>query len=93
MEAKPQALEWILSNACNHPFRISIDNLGGETSDSERFEHAIYAQVLRYCEQGLPTRAASFRQALCEFYGTDSVLDKKLFVLEKHPRVEMEAFA
>ncbi len=70
VEVKPQALEWMLSSAANHPFNISIDNLNGSESDSEGFKHAIREQVRHYCEHGLPKRAKRFHAALCDFYAT-----------------------
>ena len=72
VEVKPQAIEWILSVAAGHRFRVSIDNLNGETdpSDIDAFKEAVYQQVNRYCQEGLPRRAARFRQSLCEFYRT-----------------------
>ena len=71
VEVKPQAMEWILSTAAKHPFRVSIDNLNGEESDTENFKQAIYQQVAAYCDQGLSVRAELLRNALCRFYGTD----------------------
>lgn len=68
VEIKPQAMEWILSRAANFPFRVSIDNLNGEESDTTEFKLAVYQQVKTYCENGLPTRAEIFRNALRHFY-------------------------
>ncbi|KTD82508.1 elongation factor P hydroxylase [Legionella waltersii] len=79
VEVKPQALEWILSKASGYRFRISIDNLSGEETDSEPFKKAVHAQVLSYCERGLPKRAQLFRQALCAFYKTPTELNKDDF--------------
>lgn len=70
VEVKPQAIEWILSRAAGYRFRVSIDNLNGTESNTLHFKNAVYQQVNAYCEQGLPTRAETFRQALCRFYGT-----------------------
>lgn len=70
VEVKPQALEWILSVAANHRFRVSIDNLNGMESDTESFKDAVYQQVLTHCQEGLSHRAKLFRYALCRFYGT-----------------------
>jgi elongation factor P hydroxylase len=83
VEVKPQAMEWILSKASGHPFRVSIDNLNGEPMDAEGFKKAVYQQVLSYCQQGLPLRAERFRQALCEFYGQPKVLDGQDFSLNQ----------
>ena len=71
VEVKPQALEWILSKACNFKFRISNDNLDGVCGDSEAFKNAVYNQVLCYLEKGLPERAATLKKALCTFYQVD----------------------
>ena len=68
VEIKPQALEWILSKACGHRFRVSIDNLNGEEGDTEAFKQAVYQQVQEYCQKGLPLRANRFHHALSTFY-------------------------
>jgi hypothetical protein len=81
VEVKPQAMEWILSKACGHKFRVSIDNLHGEESDTEAFKQAVHAQALHYCNNGLPERAKIFRAALCAFYETIPVLSAGDFVL------------
>ncbi len=74
-EVKPQAMEWILSMAAGYAFRLSIDNLGGEETDSEAFKNAVYAQVKTYCKEGLSERAQTLRLALCQFYRTSLFLD------------------
>ncbi|QRN05132.1 diaminobutyrate-2-oxoglutarate aminotransferase [Legionella sp. MW5194] len=79
VEVKPQAMEWILSMAAGCRFRLSLDNLNGAPTDYQGFKEAVYQQALRYCRQGLPPRAARFRQALCEFYCTDVALDEQQF--------------
>jgi elongation factor P hydroxylase len=83
VEVKPQALEWILSNAAGYRFRISIDNLDGTPSDTEDFKKAVYQQVKTYCEQGLPSRAEIFRLALCRFYGTSPLLKIEDFDIDQ----------
>ena len=73
VEVKPQAMEWILSQATGHRFRVSSDNINGVNgaeSDVTAFKQAVYQQVKEYCEQGLFVRAEIFRNALCHFYGT-----------------------
>lgn len=81
VEVKPQAIEWILSVAAQHPFRVSVDNLDGDECDSASFKKAIYEQVLTYCTQGLPARAERLRQALCCFYQTPLALHANAFSL------------
>lgn len=68
VEVKPQAIEWVLSKAAGFRFRVSLDNLNGSASDSSLFKQAVHSQVKTYCEQGLPSRAETFRHALCQFY-------------------------
>lgn len=83
VEVKPQALEWILSKASKHPFRVSLDNLNGEESDVASFKQAVYEQVKIYCAKGLHPRAERFRKALCAFYKTKSLLQAQDFSLEE----------
>ncbi len=73
VEVKPQAIEWLLSIAAGHPFRLSADNLNGQEVDTKVFEQAVYQQALWYCQHGLPPRAAKFEKALRSFY-----LDRKM---------------
>ncbi|MEI8365125.1 MAG: elongation factor P hydroxylase [Parachlamydiaceae bacterium] len=82
VEIKPQAMEWILSKAAGYRFRVSIDNLNGTEADTASFKSAVYQQVKKYCEQGLPARAESLRSALCAFYHTPLPLKIEDFDLE-----------
>ena len=79
VEVKPQALEWIFSAAARHPFRISVDNLLGEATESDVFKDRLFEQLLSYCEVGLPSRAKAFRQALANFYGGSQTLQELEF--------------
>ena len=64
VEARPQALEWILSEACGFEFNLSADNLAAGLGPSPRFANAVEAQRREFLEKGLPTRAERFRTAL-----------------------------
>ncbi|MBA2649187.1 MAG: elongation factor P hydroxylase [Legionella sp.] len=79
VEVKPQALEWVLSQASAYPFQLSIDNLNGEDVDVAPFKQAVYAQVKAYCALGLPKRAQILYIALSVFYGTLGDLNIKAF--------------
>lgn len=68
VEIKPQALEWILSQAANYPFQFSLDNLNGIESSNESFKAAVKQQVFIYQTNGLSTRAELFRRKLSDFY-------------------------
>ncbi len=79
VEAKPQALEWILAAACDFRFRASDDNLTAQEFDNSGFKQAIYRELLQFCRLGLPARAVCFRLALCQFYGTTAELEASAF--------------
>ncbi|WP_151669376.1 elongation factor P hydroxylase [Nitrincola schmidtii] len=79
VEVKPQATEWMLADAAGFRFRVSSDNLNGEPTDNTAFKRAVHQQVGRYIEQGLPTRTARLRAALCDFYQTPHQLDFSRF--------------
>jgi hypothetical protein len=64
VEAKPQALEWIFSDACRWHFELSADNLAGGDGPGESFAAAVLEQREKYLSEGVPMRAASFRGAL-----------------------------
>jgi len=46
VEIKPQALEWILSVACNHKFHFSADNLNGDSAITEEFKENVRLQAI-----------------------------------------------
>ncbi|MDG5500526.1 elongation factor P hydroxylase [Marinobacter sp. BGYM27] len=69
-EIKPQALEWVFSAAAGSKFNISVDNLSGEgPADEDVFRARVSEQAQRYVVNGLPPRAALFKDALLDFYG------------------------
>lgn len=45
VEIKPQALEWLLTVACDRPFRVSLDNLNGDAGNGDTFKDAVYARL------------------------------------------------
>jgi elongation factor P hydroxylase len=79
VEVKPQAIEWILSQACGYRFQLSIDNLDQPYWDTAPFRTAILNQIRIYCEHGLPERVARLRQSLCDFYQIPFELNLKDF--------------
>jgi elongation factor P hydroxylase len=64
VEIKPQAIEWHFANACGRTFRVSVDNLSGEPTDSKPFQLAVAEQARQYQQQGLPSRAADISRLL-----------------------------
>jgi len=72
VEARPQALESILSDACGHAFHLSADNLAGGTGPSEHFAAAVARERRQLEAAGLPPRAARFHDALHRAFGAGS---------------------
>lgn len=69
VERRPQAVEWALAIACDHPFRVSLDNLGGAPTDPDAFRAKVHAELTRMHYNGFPPRAERFRQVLCQAWG------------------------
>lgn len=82
VEVRPQALEWIFSQAAGFRFRLSADNLDGGVSHSEEFRTAVCQQARAYCTEGLPQRAAAFAEALAREYGAGDYLNPSRYRLE-----------
>jgi len=68
-EARPQALEWIFSEACGFPFNLSADNLDGGFGPSPDFVASVEREKKRFLAEGLPGRASRFLVALEEAFG------------------------
>jgi len=84
VEVKPQALEWIFSEAAGFRFNLSLDNLSGDGSgDTEGFALRVCEQARVYLRDGLPRRAAQFRSALESFYDRGSRVTSALFEPER----------
>jgi len=63
-EARPQALEWIFTDACEIPFHLSADNLAGALGPTDRFEQVVRRAKAAFLDGGLPPRAERFLTAL-----------------------------
>ena len=83
VELKPQALEWILSRACKHPFRVSVDNLSAEETDTAPFKQGVFQQLQAYLQRGLPVRAAILQRALSAAYQSPDALLPENFQLSE----------
>jgi elongation factor P hydroxylase len=64
VEIKPQAVEWILSDACHYSFQISLDNLNGPPIEIESFRTAILKEKQKILSQPLAKRTEKFIQLL-----------------------------
>ena len=65
-EAAPQSLEWAFAMACGERFRMSLDNLAGETEGHAAFAEALRGKLAGYLKEGLPARAGRFLDGLME---------------------------
>ena len=69
VEVKPQALEWLMTEACGMRFRLSVDNVAKpEVGASTQFAKGVANQACRYIREGLPVRAGLFIDALIKNY-------------------------
>jgi hypothetical protein len=66
VEVRPQALEWIFSEAAGMPFRVSCDNFNEAFLNRQRFQYQVQAEALALLAQGLPARAARFAHGLAQ---------------------------
>lgn len=71
VEAKPQAIEWLFSRACGIPFRLSADNLTGETVISEQFRQAVLNEVKKLCVKS-NYRVSLFSCVLADYFSMSS---------------------
>lgn len=85
VEVKPQALEWLLSEACGQKFFISLDNLNGDICPTEQleFKQAVVKQAQNYWQFGLPDRASVLNQALLDYYSSNDRVGRHLFVIDR----------
>jgi|OM-RGC.v1.017041833 hypothetical protein len=83
VEVKPQAVEYAFSLASNITFRVSIDNLQGGQTSSEKFERAVEQQLVRFIQSGFNTRTQQFLEALHSFYATASLTTQQITEHEK----------
>lgn len=81
VEIKPQAIEWMFAVAFGRPFKVSLDNLTGDSGDGANFKDNVYAQVLRYFDQTdtLPKDAHDFIQYICLYTRQSNTLTVKEF--------------
>lgn len=82
VEIKPQAIEWGFCIAAQKCFNVSVDNLSGLETDTDLFKQSVYGQVRHYLENGFPTRAQIFINALADFYQTSLPLTIDQFTLK-----------
>ena len=71
VETHPQAIEQLFCDALDLPFKVSVDNLSVALDDPllTHFADAVSAQAAAFTLNGLPQRAAVFRDALCDRRG------------------------
>ncbi len=76
VEAGPQALEWLFSQACGYRFQLSMDNPGNdELAQRAVFARAVHGRARCWQQAGLPGRAGRFYEALGREFGHSRPLD------------------
>ncbi|GGK86041.1 elongation factor P hydroxylase [Amphritea balenae] len=81
VEIKPQALEWMLSEAAGHKFHFSADNLGSDIGASPEFKCNVLKQVQSYLQDGIPDRPQQLIRSFQQHYGTEPLTPER-FSLE-----------
>ncbi len=79
VEVKPQALEWLFTEAVGSGFRVSADNLAQGLDASDSFKSNVARQARAYCINGLPERPARFVEGLQARYGRPDSLSPSLY--------------
>ncbi|OZG74081.1 hypothetical protein BTA51_07900 [Hahella sp. CCB-MM4] len=83
VEVKPQAIEWVLTEACDQKFNISFDNLNGAGGhNAEAFKKAVLEQTLTYLKGGLPPRAEQLMIRFRQQFKGGRPIELKRFCLE-----------
>lgn len=70
VEVRPQAFEWLMSQAAGHKFHFSADNLSSDIGASDRFQKDVQKMVHDLLDKGLPERVGLLVTALREQNGT-----------------------
>lgn len=83
VEAKPQALEWLLTRACGAPFFVSLDNLQGDVGNITPFKQALLQQVKQFQQNGLSLRAEQLIVRLSQFYQQEQDYRQYTITLEE----------
>ncbi len=80
VEVKPQALEWILSEAAQVRFNVSLDNLHGNGGlNAQAFKQSVASQARLYLQVGLPDRAEKLRIKFIQAFRQGKAIDLRLF--------------
>lgn len=69
VEVRPQAFEWLMSQAAGHKFNFSADNLASDIGASDSFKANVQTTVHELLETGLPERVGLLVGALAEQSG------------------------
>lgn len=65
VEVKPQALEWLLTVACDRKFRVSLDNLNGDAGNGEVFKDRVHARLHGLLDGSAPIPRDAQRLLVC----------------------------
>lgn len=80
VEARPQALEWLLSIAAGVQFRVSCDNFDLLCLDIEAQCDRIREEALKFLNDGMPERADQLLLCFAEFSGVQNAKSEHYFM-------------
>jgi elongation factor P hydroxylase len=83
VEIIPQAIEWAFNVAAQRKFHVSVDNLNGFQTNTDRFKNKVLNQVQIFLDNGFPDRASQFITVLAHFYNTPLPLTIENFSTQK----------
>lgn len=82
VEARPQAVEWVLTAACGKAFAVSVDNLDStDPIDAGSLWRAVHHEAQRCLAGALPPRAERFVRRLAQAYRQPWPLPADQFVV------------
>ncbi len=84
LEARPQALEWILSEASGVSFRVSCDNFEVKTEELDSFRQRVKQEVLNWLSGDMPVRTRTLIDAFINKTGQQGCLHSATY--KEHPR-------
>ncbi len=73
VEVRPQAFEWLMSQAAGHKFHFSADNLASDIGASNSFKENVHSMVHQLIDGEMPERVGMLVEALMEKSGKEGL--------------------
>lgn len=73
VEVRPQAFEWLMSQAAGHKFHFSADNLASDIGASNSFKENVHSMVHQLIDGEMPERVGLLVEALMKQSGKEGL--------------------